>query len=199
MAPEAQDAWEDQLLVSESTPSAPSPSDDVPTITARRLNPHGSEATEARRRRDEAIARAAARASAGRRRIGNPVLLMLGAAALGATGWLSMSDAPVREATPAALIGEWTPVHPDYAGARLAFTASAITIASPSGERSTHPIESLRAIPEPDGVLLELTYGSPDGAVHLGATLEADAAPPRLRFERPAGLVWERVASTEAP
>jgi hypothetical protein len=198
MAVSPQDEWEDQLLVSESTSSAPSTPDDVPTISARRLNPHGSEAAEARRRRDEAIARAA-RTSGRTRRLGNPLLLALGAVALAATAWLSVANTPVRDPTPSALLGEWTPVHPDYAGSRLAFSASSVTISPPTGERTTHRIVSLRAIPEAGGVRVELAYATPDGPVHLGATLQTDEAPPRLVFERPVGLVWERVAGDEAP
>lgn len=193
-----QGEWEDQLLVSASASAPPSTSTDVPTISVRRLNPHGSEAAEARRRREEAFARAE-RASARGRRAGHPVLLALGAAAVAATAWLSFADTTVREPTPAALIGAWTPAHPDYAGAQLAFTPSAITISSPSGEPSTQPIESLRTTAEPGGVLLELTYRSPDGPVSLRATLQTDAAPPRLVFEHPVGLAWERAAAIPSP
>ncbi len=193
-----QEEWEDQLLVSESRTTPVATPSDVPAITARRLNPHGTEAAEARKRRDEAIARAG-RASARGRRAGNPALLALGAASLAATAWLTFADDTVREPAPSALLGEWTPVHPDYAGAGLAFTPSTITIAAPSGERSTHPIESLRTTAEGGGLLLELTYPSPDGPVSLRATLENDAAPPRLVFEHPVGLVWERVAAPASP
>jgi hypothetical protein len=194
MTTPSQDDWEDQLLVSEPKPSTP---DDAPAIQVRRLNPHGSEAAEARRRREEAIARAE-RASARSRRHGNPVLLALGAISAVATVWLWVANRPIREPTPAALVGEWTPLLPAYAGARLAFTTSAITISSPAGERATHPIESLRTTPEPDGLLLELTYPSSDGPVTLTATLQEDGPTPRLVFTHPAGLAWEQVSATTA-
>lgn len=193
MSPAPQEEWEDQLLISEPKPATAQTPSDVPAITARRLNPHGAEAAEARRRREEAIARAE-RASARTRRGGNPVLLALGAAAVAAMAWLASSGGTVREPTPDALIGEWTPVHPDYAGAALVFATSAITIAAPSGERSTHAIESLRTTVDGAGMLLELTYATSDGPVRLAATLQADELPPRLLFERPVGLVWERAS-----
>jgi len=192
------DEWEDQLLVSEPAPSSPSTPDGVPVISVRRVNPHGSEAAEARRLREEAIARLD-RASARRRRLGNPVLLAVGVVSAIATAWLTLADQPVREPTPTALIGEWAPLHPAYAGARLAFTTSAITITTPAGVPASHRIESLRALPESGGLLLELTYPSPDGPVSLRATLQDDAAPPRLVFENPVGLVWERVPATPLP
>jgi len=116
-----------------------------------------------------------------------------------ATAWLTFAERPVREPTPTALLGEWTPVQPDDAGARLAFTASALTMASPAGDRSTHHIESLRATPESGGLRLELTYPSADGPVSFRATLRDEASIPRLVFAHPEGLVWERVTSAALP
>jgi hypothetical protein len=192
------DAWEDQLLVSEpKSPSTATP-EDVPVINVRRVNPHGTEATEARRRVEEARARVARESSRGRR-LGNPILLTLGLIAAIATAWLSFADPSVREPTPSALIGEWTPLHPAYAGARLVFSASTITIKSPSGTATARAITSLRALAEQAGVRVELTYPTPDGPVSLNATLQDNAAPPRLVFENPAGLVWERVAAAPTP
>lgn len=114
---------------------------------------------------------------------------------LGVIGAL-VSRLPERKAPlPDDLLGEWATTFADYEDQRLGFSASEVIIGLGGGAPATrYPISAVKLSGPSDSMGIAVTYRDGGADIELFATLLLRGTP-RLVFQRPAGLVWERKVS----
>jgi hypothetical protein len=114
---------------------------------------------------------------------------------LGVLGALVSQLPPRMPPLPDDLLGEWATTFADYEDQRLGFSASEIIIGLGGGAPSTrYPISAVKLSGRSDSMGVSLTYRDGGADIEFFATLLLRGTP-RLVFQRPAGLVWERKVS----
>ncbi|MBC8086023.1 MAG: hypothetical protein H7Z40_02060 [Phycisphaerae bacterium] len=99
---------------------------------------------------------------------------------------------PAAPTLPEALLGAWITTNPSYQGRELGFVESELVMrVTADAPLTRYPITSMSSRTSADTTVLGLTYETEGGPVELHARLIGEQNP-RLVFERPAGLVWER-------
>jgi len=99
---------------------------------------------------------------------------------------------PAAPYIPDALLGEWITSNPRYEGRQLAFTETSIELGFvKDAPRLRYPITGLSTTTLGDTTVIALAYDQDGGSVELHARVISLGAP-RLVFDRPYDLIWER-------